>query len=134
MVAVFAQASGNVFLSKGMKSIFATPMAEGLSLSTALQAAGSPSIWLGIVLSILFFILFMTALSWADLSLVLPGISAEVIVNVAFANYFLMEPVSPARWAGTLFVAIGVILVLRSGRKPDKLCRMEKKPPDRPCR
>jgi len=92
-------------------------MAEGLSLSTVLQAAGSPSIWLGIVLSTLFFILFMTALSWADLSLVLPGISAEVIVNVAFANYFLKEPVSSARWAGALFVAIGVILVLRSGRK-----------------
>jgi drug/metabolite transporter (DMT)-like permease len=63
------------------------------------------------------FLLFSAALSWADLSFVLPAVSVEVIVNVAFADYFLNEPVSAVRWIGTVFVSIGVILVMRSKRQ-----------------
>ncbi len=54
------------------------------------------------------------ALSKADLSFVLPAISSEVVINVAFANYFLHEAVSSTRWMGAVLISIGVILVLRS--------------------
>lgn len=81
------------------------------------HTAGSPTIWLGTALLLIFFILFTAALSWADLSFVLPTISIEVIVNVAFAAYFLNEPVSAIKWAGAVLISIGVILVVRSGRR-----------------
>jgi drug/metabolite transporter (DMT)-like permease len=118
VLAVLAQASGNVFLSKGMKYVasFNSMQSAGL-MSVPLQAAENPMIWIGVAMSITFYILFATALSWTDLSLVLPVISAEVVVNVAFADYFLGEPVSAARWAGTFLIAAGVILVLRSEKK-----------------
>jgi uncharacterized membrane protein len=119
-LAVLAQASGNVFLSKGMKYIVSFDKIESAGLiSVPLQAAGNPMIWIGVALSITFYILFATALSWSDLSLVLPIISAEVVVNVAFAEYFLGEPVSAVRWTGTFLIASGVILVLRSEKKKE---------------
>lgn len=118
LLAVLAQASGNVFLSKGMKYIASFDQPGSFSLAAIpVQAAGNPMIWIGVALSITFYVLFATALSWTDLSLVLPVISLEVIVNVAFADIFLKEPVSTLRWIGTMLVAVGVIFVLRSEKK-----------------
>ncbi len=115
--AVLAQAIGNVCLSKGMK---------GLSSASSMfvlfqQAVGSPAIWIGTALLLLFFLLFAAALSWADLSFVVPAISIEVVINVAFASYFLNESVSSVRWLGTLLVSIGVIFVLRSAKQEVRL-------------
>ncbi len=118
-LAVLAQASGNVFLSKGMKYIASfDPAGQSSLASVPLQAAQNPMILIGVALSIAFYILFATALSWTDLSLVLPVISVEVIVNVAFADYFLGEPVSALHWTGTMLIAFGVVLVLKSEKKP----------------
>jgi drug/metabolite transporter (DMT)-like permease len=114
-IAVLAQATGNVFLSKGMKHIALTSrVMDGAFLVPLLQIVQNPMIWMGTLLMIIFFLLFLTVLSKADLSFVLPVISIEVVVNVAFAGYFLNEPVSAARWMGTMLISLGVILVFRS--------------------
>lgn len=78
------------------------------------RAIESPTLWLGTVLLMVSFILFASSLSWADLSFVIPAVSMEVAVNVVLANYFLHEAISPARWAGVLFISLGVIMVMRS--------------------
>lgn len=119
-LAVLAQATGNVFLSKGMKFVAsAGQSAEIAFLSVPLDVMANPMIWIGVALSIVFYILFTVALSWTDLSFVLPVISIEVVVNVAFADYFLNEPVSALRWTGVMLIAVGVILVVRSGKQTD---------------
>src|SRR6266581_8288699 len=114
-VAVLSQATGNVLLSRGMKLI----AGEGQILTREwpaifFQAVHLPAIVLGVGFLIIFFALFATALSKADLSFVLPAISSDVVINVAFANYFLHEAVSSTRWMGAVLISIGVILVLRS--------------------
>ncbi len=112
VVTIFAQATGNVFLSMKMKEIGS----NGWLIFLA-RAVESPAFWFGTALLIVSFIFFATALSWADLSFVVPAVSAEVVVNVVFANYFLDEVVSLTRWTGVLFISVGVILVLRSERQ-----------------
>lgn len=112
IVTIFAQATGNVFLSMKMKEIGG----NGWLIFLA-RAVESPTFWFGTALLIVSFIFFAAALSWADLSFVVPAVSAEVVVNVVFANYFLSEVVSRTRWTGVLFISIGVILVLRSERQ-----------------
>ena len=98
-----------------MKDVASAVQSADISfLPLILQAAGSPLIWSGTGLLIIFFVLFLTVLSLADLSFVLPVISIEVIANVAFASYFLNEPVSTVRWLGTALISLGVILVFRS--------------------
>ena len=107
--AIFAQAGGNVILSMKMKEIGSSSW-----FPLVPRAAESPTLWFGTALLIVSFVLFATALSWADLSFVVPAVSAEVVVNVVFANYFLHEVVSLTRWMGVLLISIGVVLVLRS--------------------
>jgi len=116
ILSVIAQAVGNTCLSKGMKSIATTSdmAADGFSLLMLVQAMTSPIIWIGIILLILFFAFFAAALSWADLSFVLPVTSVGYVLNVFLAHQFLNEPVSTIRWAGTILICLGVVFVSRS--------------------
>ncbi|MCE5332989.1 MAG: hypothetical protein LLG06_00210 [Desulfobacteraceae bacterium] len=116
-IAVLAQAVGNTLLSKGMKIIAAMPaFQDGFSLMMLVCALQSLYIWGGIILMIVFFACFLSALSWADLSFVLPATASGYILNVFFASQFLDEPVSPARWLGSVFIMGGIALVAWSGR------------------
>ncbi len=121
VLAATTQATGNIFLSKGMKQIASTgPMGYEHWVSFLPRFIESPALWFGTAFLILSFLLFATALTWEDLSFVVPAISIEVIMNVAFAAYFLNEHVSSKRWMGTLLISVGVILVFRSQKQPHK--------------
>ena len=114
-VAIVSQAVGNVLLSQGMKLIAGeSQLTWNNWVSIFLQAVQSPSILLGVGFYVIFFVLFAAALSRADLSFVLPAISSEVVLNVAFADYFLNETVSAIRWIGVLLISVGVGLVVQS--------------------
>jgi len=114
-VAIVSQAVGNVLLSQGMKLIAGESQLTWSNwVAIFLQAVQSPSILLGVGFYVIFFVLFAAALSRADLSFVLPAISSEVVINVAFADCFLNETVSSIRWIGALLISIGVGLVVRS--------------------
>lgn len=116
-IAVLAQAIGNTLLSKGMKLIAAMPaFVDGFSPMMLVCALQSPYIWGGIILLIVFFACFLSALSWADLSYVLPATASGYILNVFFASQFLGEPVSPSRWLGSVLIMGGIALVAWSGR------------------
>ena len=114
ILAIIAQTAGGVVLSKGMKGIASGELDGGVSV-VALRAIENPAIWVGTALLILFFVLYAAALSWADLSFVLPATSFGYVLNVACGYYFLNEAVSPARWAGSLLIFAGVFLVSKSG-------------------
>ena len=125
IIAIVAQAAGNVLLTRGMKAVAAMATNEGSglmntisqSLTAALQAARSPEIWAGTVLLIVFFALYSAALSWADLSFVLPATAFGYVLNVAAGHYFLNEEVTKARWIGSVIITLGVVFVSRSGER-----------------
>ena len=117
-LAVLAQVSGDLFLGWGMKAIGAEGVpSDGFSLMMLVQAMQTPTIWMGTALLIVFFACFTTALSWADLSFVLPATAVGYILNVALAYALLHEKVPTARWAGTVLIAVGVGMVAKSGKK-----------------
>jgi drug/metabolite transporter (DMT)-like permease len=122
IIAMIAQAVGDVCLTKGMKAIASLETSTGgfsESLSQvshiALQTIQSPMVWVGTLLLLVFFVLYSAALSWADLSFVLPATAFGYVLNVAAGYYFLGETVSNRRWAGALIITIGVLFVSRSG-------------------
>ena len=121
-LAVLAQAIGNTCLSKGMKVLAASSsgVKEVVTPMILWQAMESPMIWVGTFCLVLFFALFAGALTWADLSFVLPVSSFGYILNVAFARVFLAEPVSALRWAGTGLIIFGVFLVSRSTKSSSR--------------
>jgi uncharacterized membrane protein len=123
-VAILSQAVGNVLLSQGMKLIAGeSQLTWNNWVSIFLQAVHSPSILFGVGFYAIFFVLFAAALSRADLSFVLPAISSEVVINVAFADYFLNESVSSIQWIGALLISIGVGLVVQSSPRTFGIAR-----------
>ena len=126
VLAVLFQTAGNLLVSSGMKQIAATsPWEITRWFSFSLQMAASPSVWLGTLLLIIFFVLYATLLSWADLSFVLPASSFGYVLNVALAHYVLLEPVSISRWFGTMLISIGVVLVSLTGTQSTELVKEE---------
>jgi len=115
ILAMLAQAGGDVCLSQGMRGLGGTlQLAEREMISLILGGLASPTIWLGMGLLGVFFGLYAAALSWADLSFVLPATAFGYVINVACGYYFLHEAVTPARWAGSLLICLGVFCVSRS--------------------
>ncbi|MGH9428439.1 MAG: EamA family transporter [Terriglobia bacterium] len=130
ITAIVAQAFGDVCLTKGMKAITSLEtndagFSESLSRVShiALQAMQSPMVWIGTLLLIVFFVLFSAALSWADLSFVLPATAFGYVLNVAAGNYFLGESVSNRRWAGAVIITLGVLFVSRSSQRTSETPR-----------
>ena len=117
-LAIIAQTAANTLLSKGMKIITSTPsFSSGFSPLMLAHALQSPFIWGGIFLLIVYFACFLSAVSWADLSLVLPVTALGYILDVVTGHYLLGEPVAPARWCGAVIIVCGVSLVSISGAR-----------------
>ena len=103
-VIVFA-ACGDVSLSRGMKTFGAVTLAN---VSGLLPALLNPWVVLGIVMLILFFVSYLSALSWADLTYVLPASAVSYVLMVLLARFFLQENVTIWRWLGVALITLGV--------------------------
>jgi drug/metabolite transporter (DMT)-like permease len=76
--------------------------------ATLIAAVFTPWIGCGIALLIGFFASYLTALSWADLTFVLPTTAFGNVIVALLARFWLHEPISIQRWAGILLITIGV--------------------------
>jgi len=103
-VVIFA-ACGDVSLSRGMRAFGAVTFANLPILFTALL---NPWVVLGILMLIGFFASYLSALSWADLTFVLPATSLSYILMVLLAKFFLHENVTLWRWLGVALIVAGV--------------------------
>ena len=114
---VFFSSLGNVLLSRGMKQTgeildFSPAALEAVFVKTFTN----PSIWLGILSLLIFFVSYLLLLSWADFSYVQPA-SAIGYAFVAVLGYFVLgEFIPPMRWLGVLVICLGVALVEASPR------------------
>jgi drug/metabolite transporter (DMT)-like permease len=103
-ITVFA-AAGDSMLSHGMKQ------AGNISihhLQGVILAILNPWVAVGIVLLLAFFASYMNALSWADLTYVLPATSLGYVLLALVAKFALHEQVSPMRWLGIALISGGV--------------------------
>jgi drug/metabolite transporter (DMT)-like permease len=116
LVAVTAGTIGDILLASGMKELgdLSTMNLKGI-LSTAGHAVTSPKLVFGTCMLAIFFFLWLAVLSWEDLSVALPMQALNYILVAFLSQYFLHEAVSPMRWAGTVLVAFGVVLITKSG-------------------
>jgi len=116
MMAVTAGTIGDLLLASGMKQIgdLSAMNLKGI-LNVSLQALSSPKLVIGTAMLAIFFFLWLAVLSWEDLSVALPMQALNYILVAFLSQYFLHEAVSPMRWAGTVLVAIGVIMITKSG-------------------
>ncbi len=103
-VVVFG-ACGDVFLSRGMKAVGEISLSNFHQLFSAVL---NPWVATGICLLVLFFVSYLTALSWADLTYVLPATAISYVIMALLARFFLHETVNVTRWLGILLITAGV--------------------------
>ena len=96
---------GDTCLARGMAQIPAITLAHP---ATLIAAVFTPWIAIGIVLLIGFFTSYLTALSWADLTYVLPATAFGNMIVELLSRFALHETVSLQRWLGCLLITVGV--------------------------
>ncbi len=103
---------GDVLLSQGMKQFGGLhSWAPGKVISFFARALESGTVWLAIVLLILFLASYMLVLSWADFSYVSPASAIGYVLVALMGYFFLGEHVPTTRWIGVGLICVGVIVV-----------------------
>jgi len=99
---------GDTCLSRGMTALPSISIAHAGAL---IAAVFTPWVAAGIALLICFFACYLTALSWADLTFVLPATALGNVLVALLSRFWLQEPISLERWAGIALITIGVSFV-----------------------
>jgi len=105
-ITVFSTA-GDSLLARGMKDVGNVNVSLH-NLSALLLAVLNPWVAAGILLLLAFFACYMSALSWADLTYVLPATSLAYVLVALIGHFRLHEEISPTRWLGIALIAAGV--------------------------
>ena len=115
LIAAIIGGTGHVLLSKGMKTVGdLTEAPASMLFGMVGRAVSNPWLLLGVALQATFFLLYLTLLSRAHVSQVLPMTAIDYIVVALLAQLLLAETVTPVRWAGIGFIVAGVFLVSRT--------------------
>jgi len=107
---MFFGSVGDALLSRGMKDVGSISLNN---LATVILSVINPWVALGILFLLVFFAAYTTALSWADLTFVLPATSIGYVVLTLIAKFYLHEQVSVMRWLGIVLISAGVGFVTR---------------------
>ena len=107
LIAIMLTASvGDTLLSRGMAQVGAVDFHH---LGLLWHALFNPFVASGILLLIGFFASYMTALSWADLTFVMPATAFGYVVVALLSKFWLHEAgLGVSRWAGILLIVGGV--------------------------
>src|SRR5438552_6293260 len=106
--------AGDLMLKRGMSQIGAVRLTvSGLGQAFRLTVT-SGKIWVGILFLTGFMLSYMTVLSWADYSYVMPAGALGYALLTLLAAVFLHEPVSLRRWVVVVLICLGGLLVVQT--------------------
>lgn len=112
LVSVICVSVGEALLAAGMRAAGRT---EPAGWRLAAVAAGDWRVWAGTALMAAFYGMYALALSWADLSFVLPITALSYLLGAVLAATYLGEAVTATRWIGTALIVAGVVVVGKGG-------------------
>ncbi len=106
LIAVMLTASvGDTLLSHGMSQVGQVDLHHLRLLLVAMK-----NLWVigGILLLIAFFACYLSALSWADLTYLMPSTAFGYVIVALLGRFWLHEHLTPWRWLGILCIVCGV--------------------------
>jgi drug/metabolite transporter (DMT)-like permease len=98
-------AIGDTLLARGMKAFGSVAPSQSARL---LSAVLNPWVFLGIFFLLAFMSAYLSALSWADLTYVLPATAFGYVFIALIARFLLHEHISLVRWLGIVLISAGV--------------------------
>lgn len=117
-IAAAAAAFGQIFVRQGMQQVGSLEQYAPVALMSYFShALLNPYVIVGTALNAVFYFLFLAALSWTDVTVVLPMTALEFGMAAILAVMILKEAVPTLRWAGIALVIVGVILITIAGHE-----------------
>jgi len=114
ITAVFLSACAQLLLKIGVAGPSTQSALWRGGLAGLLTAMGNPIVWGGFALYGLSMVLWLWVLAKLDLSLAYPFVGLSFIVTMVFGAMILGETVTPLRFTGTVFIALGCVMVAQS--------------------
>lgn len=112
IILVFADAGGDLFLAAGMKQIGEVQLLPNKHLlKLGRKIMTNPAILSGILCQATGFVMFISLLSWEDISVVRPVTALTYILSLLGARFFLKEIITTQRFAGIILIGCGVVLI-----------------------
>ena len=102
---------GDLLLKRGMTQIGAVNISLNGLQHALFSTVQNGTIWLAILFLLGFTLCYMSAVSWADYSYVMPAGAFGYATQTLLALVVLHEVVSAKRWIGVFVICIGVLLV-----------------------
>jgi drug/metabolite transporter (DMT)-like permease len=98
-------AVGDCSLSHGMRQVGEVSVHHLWRVELAFL---NPWVMVGVLCLLAYFATYLSSLSWADLTYVLPASASGYIVVALIARFVLHEHVTPIRWVGLILIVGGV--------------------------
>src|SRR5499426_1634191 len=108
---VVGSSLGEILSAKGMRKVGAVSFRPKALIGAIGRMIRSPYLFVGVACLAVAFFSFISMLSYADLSFVVPLTAVSYITNTLGARFFLKERISRSRWVGTILVALGVAVI-----------------------
>jgi len=120
---------GDSFLARGMRDVGAIDIHH---IADVFSAVANPWVLFGILFLLCFMSSYMTALSFADLTYVLPATAMSYVIIALLSIFWLHEHVSVQLWVGIALIVVGVGLVAggpsRTEHHPEAAANSASKP------
>ena len=114
---IVAGTCGELCVSRAMKQVGEVKDFRPQAIARViLRALGVGWMWAGVGMMAVAFFSLLGALSFLNVSFVVPVTALSYVAGACGAMFFLGERVSPRRWAGVCLVAVGVTLVFLGNR------------------
>lgn len=114
---VVAGTCGELCVSRAMKVVGEVKDFRPRAIARVIvRAMGVGWMWAGVSMMALAFFSLLGALSFLNVSFVVPVTALSYVAGACGAVFFLGERVSPRRWLGVALVAVGVTLVFLGKR------------------
>jgi drug/metabolite transporter (DMT)-like permease len=103
---------GDVCLAQGMRQVGALLVLRlGALLVLGRTMARNRAVRLGLLGLIANFVTLVVALTWAEVSFLVPATALHFVLATLGAQWLLHERISGVRWCGTILVGLGVALL-----------------------
>ena len=114
LVSVFIISTAQILMKKGMSSISLAGLGSLISIPNLMVIFTNTYVLTGLFMYFIALILWLGAMSRADVSFIYPLLSTGYIITTIFAIIFLNENVSLIRWVGVGFIFAGSFFIGKS--------------------
>lgn len=112
LILVFADSFGDLLTAKGMKKVgsISDLSFKGI-IKWITKIATNLSLLLGIASQAIGLLMFISLLSWDDISLIRPATALGYIVTLLAAKYILQETINKGRLIGITVIGLGILII-----------------------